>query len=58
MVQDVFYMPSALGAGQSVQLVGNRHMPLEAVFDDFTPVFVRHELLSGVLRSCRMPKTR
>ena len=38
MVQDVFYMPSALAAGQSLQLVGNRHMPMEAVFDDFTRI--------------------
>ena len=45
IARDVFYMPSALAPGQSVQLVGNRHMPMEAVFDDFTPSFVRQELL-------------
>ena len=45
VAQDVFYMPSALAAGQSVQIVGHRHMPIEAVFDDFTPGFVRQELL-------------
>lgn len=44
-VQDVFYMPSALAPGQSVQIVGSHQMPLEAVFDDFTPRFVRQELL-------------
>ena len=49
MVQDVFYMPSALGAGQSVQIVGNHQMPLEAVFDNFTPRFVRQELLKRSL---------
>jgi hypothetical protein len=48
MVQDVFYMPSALAAGQSVQIVGSQ-MPLEAVFDDFTPRFVRQELLKRSL---------
>ncbi|HEY3662862.1 MAG TPA: glycosyltransferase family 61 protein [Chthoniobacterales bacterium] len=45
IVPDVFYMPSALAPGQSVQLVGGHQMPLEAVFDDFTPRFVRQELL-------------
>jgi hypothetical protein len=45
IVRDVFYMPSALAAGQSVQIVGNHHMPIEAVFDAFTPGFVRQELL-------------
>lgn len=45
IARDVFYMPSALAAGQSVQIVGNRHMPMEAIFDDFTPGFVRQELL-------------
>ena len=49
MVQDVFYMPSALAAGQSVQIVGNHQMPLEAVFDNFTPRFVRQELLKRSL---------
>ena len=49
MVQDVFYVPSALATGQSVQIVGDRHMPLEAVFDDFTPRFVRQELLKRSL---------
>jgi hypothetical protein len=49
IVQDVFYVPSALAAGQSVQIVGNRYMPLEAVLDDFTPGFVRRELRKGRL---------
>ena len=49
MVQDVFYMPSALAAGQSVQIVGDHQMPMEAVFDDFTPSFVRQELLKRSL---------
>jgi hypothetical protein len=49
MVQDVFYMPSALAAGQSVQIVGSHQMPLEAVFNDFTPRFVRQELLQRSL---------
>ncbi len=49
MVQDVVYMPSALGAGQSVQIVGSHQMPLEAVFDDFTPRFVRQELIKRSL---------
>lgn len=44
-VQDVFYMPSALEVGQSLQIVGSHQMPLEAVLDDFTPSFVRQELL-------------
>ncbi len=44
VMQDVFYIPSALAAGQSVQIVGNRYMPLEAVLDDFAPGFVRREL--------------
>jgi capsular polysaccharide biosynthesis protein len=46
MVKDVFYMPSALSAGQSVQIVGTHQMPLEAVLNDFTPRFVRQELLN------------
>ena len=50
MVQDVFYMPSALAEGQSVQIVGNRHMPIEAICYDFTPGFVRQELLKKGLR--------
>lgn len=45
-VQDVFYVPSALAAGQSVQIVGRHEIPLEAVLDDFTPRFVRQELLT------------
>jgi hypothetical protein len=45
MMPDVFYVPGALAAGQSVQVVGSHHMPLEAVFDDFTPRFVRQALL-------------
>ncbi len=49
MVQDVFYMPSALAPGQSVQIVAGHQMPLEAVFDDFTPRFVRQELLQQSL---------
>ena len=44
IVQDVFYVPSALAAGQSVQIVADRRMPMEAVFDDSTPSFVRQEL--------------
>ena len=47
--QDVFYVPSALAVGQSVQIVNNRYMPLEAVLDDFTPCFVRQELLKRSL---------
>ena len=49
-VQDVFYMPGALAPGQSVQIVGSHQMPLEAVFDDFTPRFVRQQLLKRSLR--------
>ena len=49
IMQDVFYVPSALAKGQSVQIVGDRHMPMEAVFDDFTPSFVRQELLKRSL---------
>ncbi|MDQ3116816.1 MAG: glycosyltransferase family 61 protein [Verrucomicrobiota bacterium] len=49
MVPDVYYMPSALAAGQSVQIVGRHQMPLEAVFDDFTPRYVRQELLKRSL---------
>jgi hypothetical protein len=50
MVQDVLYVPSALAIGQSVQIVGNRYLPLEAVLDDFTPGFVRRELGKSGLR--------
>lgn len=44
MVQDVFYWPSAIAEGQSLQIVRNHQVPLEAVFDAFTPGFVRQEL--------------
>lgn len=45
MMQDVYYLPSALAEGQSIQIVGNRQLPLEAVFDEFTVRFVRQNLL-------------
>src|SRR5882762_1258121 len=45
MMQDVYYVPSALAEGQSIQIVGNRHLPVEAVFDEYTVGFVRQNLL-------------
>jgi hypothetical protein len=45
IMQDVYYAPSALAEGQSIQIVGQRHLPVEAVFDDFTVGFVRQNLL-------------
>lgn len=44
-VADVRYVPSALETGQSVQVIDDGCMPVEAVFDDFTPGFVREKLL-------------
>ncbi|HUH00100.1 MAG TPA: glycosyltransferase family 61 protein [Gammaproteobacteria bacterium] len=41
----VLYVPSALDVGQSAQLLGDASMPIEAVFDDFTPSFVRQRML-------------
>lgn len=43
---DVAYVPSALLPGQSLQIVGGRMLPLEAVFDAFTVEFVKRELAS------------
>lgn len=45
MMQDVYYAPSAVAEGQSIQVVGNRHLPVEGVFDEFTVTFVRQNLL-------------
>ncbi len=56
MMPDVFYVPGALAAGQSVQVVGNHQMPLEAVFDDFTPRFVRQALLKRGLTELPDPE--
>ena len=45
IMQDVYYVPNALAEGQSVQIVSNRYLPVEAVFDEFTVGFVRENLL-------------
>src|SRR4051812_31180837 len=44
-IDDVFYVPSVLAPGQSLQIVGSHSIPLEAVLEEFTPQFVRKELL-------------
>gem|GEM_PF-3346932 len=44
VMQNVYYAPSALAEGQSIQVVRNRCLPIEAVFDDFTVEFVRQNL--------------
>lgn len=48
---DVLYVPSALERGQSLQIVGGRFLPIEAVFDDFASDFVKSRLLK---RGCVM----
>lgn len=49
-LDDVLYVPSALEPGQSLQIVERHHLPLEAVFDDFTAEFVKPRLLGKGLR--------
>jgi hypothetical protein len=44
-LSDVLYVPSVMGAGQSLQIVRGRFMPVEAVFDEFTVEFVKPRIL-------------
>lgn len=47
---DVMYVPSALEAGQSLQVVQQTGMPVEAVFDELTVEFVKRQMLQRAVR--------
>ena len=42
---DVLYVPSALESGQSLQIIRGRCLPIEALFDSWTPWFVKPRIL-------------
>jgi hypothetical protein len=44
-LSDVLYVPSALEIGQSLQIIGGRYLPIEALFDQWTPWFVKPRIL-------------
>jgi capsular polysaccharide biosynthesis protein len=44
--EDVLYLPSALGIGQSLQMIAGRVVPVEAILDPFTLGFVQQRRAS------------
>ena len=47
---DVLYVPSALDTGQSLQILGGRIVPVEAVIDEFVAEFVKERVLARGVR--------
>jgi hypothetical protein len=45
-LDDVLFVPSVLGEGQSVQVVRGRFVPFESVYDDFTAQFMKERVLA------------
>jgi hypothetical protein len=44
-IDEVHYVPSVLGVGQSLQIARGRYLPIEAVFDDWIAEFVSSRVL-------------